>query len=397
MENIINLDEMLKDTPEVESNKYSRSDKINQKGFCSDYLFNSRPSCMCLNRSWTIEDVNNTVCDICKEKVLVNKGLGHYDLGENNKILHPRIFGMLIKLRKTRLVDSFKSVVDINGQETGESHEEESNIQYLSYHKINNCSLDEAFEHLYEFIESFKSKRKNTLLELLLGLKADNKHDLLFIRRLPIINLKFRKDGKGQQHPLNKLYATLLSTANTLKHSIDLQRIFDLSLYNIQERLYAIDSYFVDLNILKEKLSPTLSYSARAPILAQDIELPFDGITLGFIFFKRIFKPRILHYLRMVFNYTISDALTFYESGFKIGNIEADEIIELVRAEALVLTNRVPSLTIRSLMVFRINVVDDSYVARLPQIVYKYFAGDNDKFLLETAFIPGEVNIAKKV
>lgn len=343
---LLNIDKMLEDAPEVEPNKFSRSDTLNVKGFASPYMFAEQPSCLCKNKRWSLNQVGE-VCNTCKEKVMYNKGFGKMTIN-NYYILNPTIYNMI---NSTKFFNS-----------------EEINFSYMHMN-----DADDMFEYLIEKIKLLTNKEK--LITFLISLKDNGEEEAVFMNSIPIIHLKHRKDGKGMQSDLNKYYGALLKTVDSFNNSNLLDVSAHLVLHGLQLQLGKINTHMLDVNVLRRDMAPSLSMSARCPILPQDVNLPFTGVTIGFEIFKRIYKYRIIHYLSV--GKSLKEALLDFDS-FSFGCSNFVDIVEKIKSEAILLIGRNPSLTMRSLIGVRLNGVDNTYTMKIPQIIFKFISGDND-------------------
>ena len=364
---LIDIDNVLKEAPEVSGKKFSRGSTVNLDGFCSPYLFSERATCKCHKKYWTVNDLGKQ-CFICEAKVYKNDGMGKKTI-EDYYILNITLFNMV-----SRSSSFFKNNRRIS--EEGELIDEDL---FFSFKKLTSLETNnERALYLKDNVMQMKTTNKENIIKLIDKHIEDKTEGTLFTKCIPVINLKYRKDETGSIGELNKYYGALLTTVDTLNNSsINLDDTIDLILLGVQKQWVKINTFLTDMNILRNDFNPIVSMSFRAPLLPQDINLPFDGITIGWEFFKRVYKYQILGILRERYDETIKDALEIYEE-LHYGSGMLRQLVDIIKEDAVLMVNRVPSLTLRSLIAVKLNGITDSYTIQLPYIAYSYLSADND-------------------
>jgi len=371
---LVNFNKLLRNAPVVEAKKFSRANKINLDGYCSPYLFAEYPKCKCEGIRWSNDEVGIT-CSSCGVDVIKNTGLGKYELGEELLLLHPAIYGILKKMKKILVKTVTKT--DINGFII--DNDESDNDKFLSYVKLLELDTDaERIEYLRNLVKTFSSKKVPDFLKLLDLLEINNQTDLVFIRRIPVIHLRFRADERGEQSELNKIYGSLLRTIETLQESSELRKTLDASLYGVQELLHKVGEFLIDIDALQNYFFPSVSFSSRSPVLSAPLSDDFRGITIGYAVYKTLYKFRIIHFLRKLYGYSYQDALNEVIYNHHFGSEEFNKILEEIKNEAVMLINRVPSLMLENLIAVKLNGVIEDSVFLTPQIVFKYLSQDSD-------------------
>ena len=349
---LIDIEKELENSPEVNPRRYTRGDKIDPEGFCGEYKFSSLPKCLC-RKYWSLNEVG-TICNDCGKKVLANKGMGKFIL--DAYILNPIIYQM------------------INSTVFFKPYEKDS----FNYTTLNEFETkDEMVTYLYDKLQTLKTKNREGLLELVEFHIQNENIDALFTKVIPIVNLRFRKDYKNTISNLNILYGALLQTCETYNNSIIRDESGNVILYGIQKQLDKVNNYLLSLDTLRNDFSPTISMSCRAPVVPQSDDKSYEGISIGFELYKRIFKYRILYYLKTEFNASTKKALIMYDN-LHYGSAVHTKILECIKSEALMLINRNPSLHLRSIIAVKLNDVTNTYTIQVPKIVYDNLGMDND-------------------
>lgn len=371
---LVNFNKLLKNAPLVEAKKFSRANKINLDGYCSPYLFAEYPKCKCEGVRWSNDEIGIT-CNTCGVEVIKNTGLGKYELGEELLLLHPAIYGVLKKMKK--IIVKTVTKTDINGFIVED--EDSDNDKFLSYVKLLELETNkERVDYLRNLVKSFSSKKVPDFIKLLDMLETNNQEDLLFIKRIPVIHLRFRSDERGEQSELNKIYGSLLRTIETLQESSELRKTLDASLYGVQELLHKVGEFLIDIDALQNYFFPSVSFSSRSPVLSAPLTDDFRGITIGYAVYKTIYKFRIIHFLRKKFGYSYQNALNEVIYKHQFGSEEFNSVLEEIKKEAVMMINRVPSLMLENLIACKLNDVIEDSVFLTPQIVFKYLSQDSD-------------------
>lgn len=369
---LVNYKEVLRFAPDVQAKKFSRSDKINPDGYCSPYLFAEYPRCKCERKRWGNDDIG-LECPTCNAEIYKNNGLGKYSIGKELILLHPAIYSMLKKMKKLLVKTVTKT--DINGFPILEDDFD----KFLSYKALIEFKTDkERLNYLRELVKTFSSKKVPELLLLFDNVESEGNEQIIFLREIPIMHLKFRVDERGEQSELNKLYGALLRTLETIQESAELQKTLDASLYGVQELLNRVNLHLIDIGALQNYFFPSVSFSSRSPVLSSPLSDDFEGVTIGYQVFKIIYKFRIVHFLKKDYGYTYQNALTEVIYGLEFGSKRFLEILDKIKEEAVMIINRVPSLIMENIIAVKLNDVTLDSVILTPQIVFKYLSQDSD-------------------
>ncbi len=365
---ILNINEELKNSPTVAGKKFSRGDTINLDGYCSPYLFSTRPTCKCNKKYWTENDLGKE-CHVCEAIVYQNTSMGRGELLDGFQLLNPTIYEMV-----NRSKSFFKNNRRID--ENGNSLEEDN--AFFSFVKLQEIEdSQDKIDYLLIHIKEMNTKNKDDLIKLIEKIRIDDPESL-FTKYIPVIHLKYRRDDTGSIGEINKYYGALLQTVDTLNNSnVITAETIDLIMLGLHKQLSKINVYLSDLNLLRNEFNPILSMSSRLPVLPQDIKEDFRGITISYQSFLRIYKYTILRILRQEFDMSIKDALEAH-SKFKFIDDLLHKVVKIVKRDAVILINRVPSLTPRSIFAVKLNDICDSYTVQVTRLVFGYMGMDND-------------------
>jgi len=361
---LIDLSKKLRNNPIVTGKRFSRGSNISLEGFCSPYKFTSHPMCMCMEKfRYTKTEVGNFCLD-CKEEIIINKGMGKFKV-EGLLILNYSLFNMINKrsqLFKNRVkIDEYGNVL-------------ETDDKAFSFDEMNQFETkEEMVKYIIDKVNTISSNSKDDIIKLIIKTAEDN-IEAIFTDVVPVINLSYRMNDFNHISEINKFYYALGRQIDVLNNSV--YNNPDVMINGIYSLWGKINDFLDELNLL-DSLNPPVAWSARLPVIPNEIDEPQEGIGLFWKAFITIYEYQIYYILQNNFGHSLKSAVEIYDK-FDYNDSVLNAVFDIIKEKALVLVNRVPSLTHSSYQGLKINRLLDSSVASMPQVVYSFMAMDND-------------------
>ena len=285
---------------------------------------------------------------------------GWISLG-GNYILNPFYYQKLASCMKKGMLDSIineKYQVDVNGNRTRYIDPDEQ----AATGGFAGIGLVEFREHFEEIIEFAKMKKKGKTEELdrLLSEKSS-----VFTSHIPIYSTLLRPQSATTDtyyfNTIDKHVNPLFTLSEKLKGSKEIDRAYILS--RIQSRvnkLWATNFEFItgkDGWIRGQILGGALNYTSRNVIIPNP-ELRDSEVDLSYNTFLELFKFKIIHYLMVMDDISLTQAWQEYQDAYKF-NPHIYEVMNFIIAkeQPRILINRNPTLNYYSILLMKVRKV----------------------------------------
>ena len=311
-------------------------------------------------------------CPFCGTKV-ESRGsdiriCGWITLGDSNaRIINPLYFRILSKAIGRVFAEEIvlpKMKVDRNGNSSVVQPED---LDFTPSHPFYGIGVQKFYERYEEIILHFmslssKKNKRKTLLRLLREKSA------VFCRHIPIYSTLLRPQSFTQDtfyyQGADKIINPMFRLAESLEHCTDIE--YDQILMRLQSKVNDLWDYDFDSINGKEgliqdmMLGGSLNYTARN-VIVPDPTLKDNEVDLSYHTFREVFKPKIIHYLQVYEDITLSQAIELWDRSF-IFNEKVYEIMGMIikNEDIGILINRNPTLNYYSMLLMKIRRVKRS-------------------------------------
>ena len=253
--------------------------------------------------------------------------------------------------------------------------------------------VDEIYNNIEDFLDYFIKKKKNTKNAKILQKIRDNEIDNIFTSHIPVYSTFLRPQSMTSESfyytGVDRHINTIFKLSEHLKDSLDIERPVILS--HIQYRVNALWDINFDLlngkdgHIRDQLLGGGLNYTSRN-VIVPDISLRDDEIDMSYHTFYVLFKNKIIRYIQVTNNCTLSEAKNEYRKNYH-ANPKMLRIMQMIvdKEQLCVLINRNPTLNYYSLVLMSIRYVkedDDDFTLSIPLSILPGLNADFDGDIL---------------